>query len=120
MAVNFPQLINSAVKTAMFNEWQRLSDSTSPEFIMPSLFGAGIDTLITAGYTIIPPDQQASPHVPIHLTRVKGQYAQLMRQINGAKEGQLALSLQHAQAIAETMDLVCELLRTAPRRRKKP
>ena len=40
--MNFPHVTASAIKTAMFNEHQRLQDATSPEFIMPSLFAVGI------------------------------------------------------------------------------
>lgn len=116
--MNFPHVTASAIKTAMFNEHQRLQDATSPEFIMPSLFAVGIDKLIEHGYTITPPDADKPPAVTISLAQVKGHHSQMVKAMTHAKEGEVTLSAHHAQSITLLLGSVIELLRTLPRRRK--
>jgi len=116
--MNFPQVTASAIKTAMFNEHQRLADTVSPEFAMPTLFAAGIDKLIEHGYTITPPDADKPPQVTVSLAQAKRHHAQLVKALSHAKEGEVTLSAHHAQAITLLLGSVIELLRTLPRRRK--
>lgn len=116
--MNFPQAIASAIRTAMFNEHQRLSGTAGPEYIMPSLFAAGIDRLIEAGYTITPPEGDTPPPVHIPLSQVKGHHAQLVKALKHQTDGEVVLSSHHASALATVLGNVVELLRTLPGRRK--
>lgn len=109
--MNLPQSIASAIKTAMFNEWQRLEGTASPEFLMPSLFGAAVDKLIDQGYSLVPPDEDKAKPPVVSLAKLKGHHAQLVHSIKQSVDNETRLSQDHAQAIAALLGEVMLLVK---------
>lgn len=109
MKWSFPDKVRASIRTAMFNEWQRLGNMRE-EYMMTSLFEEGLDTLVAQGYQVKQVDTE-SPRLGLSPASLRGHRAQLVTAMKGEVDGEVTLSLKHIKVIAELLGIVEDHLR---------